>query len=177
MSMAETAPTSRSWIRDGTLARAATALFLISVLAWVIFLRPANLGGPLTYVIVSGESMEPTLSQGDLAVVRKQPTYAPGDVIAFKVAEGESGEGAIVIHRIVERGPDGYVMQGDNKPIVDIWTPVDDEVTGKLWFHLDGAGKVLALGRSPLLLALFAAVLAFVLVVTSPFKPHSPHRE
>jgi signal peptidase I len=173
MSAVESAQSSRSWTRERMAAKVATALFLIAIAGWVVFLRPANLGGPLTYVIVSGESMEPTLFQEDLAVVRKQSSYAPGDVIAFKVAEGEAGQGAIVIHRILEEGPDGYVMQGDNKPIPDIWTPVDDEITGKLWFHVDGAGKILAFGRSPLILALFAAALAFVLVVTVPFKPRA----
>ena len=71
------------------------------VVTWFFLLRPAFLGGPASYVMVSGVSMEPTLYSGDLAVVRKQGSYGTGDIVAFIVAEGEPGEKAIVIHRIV----------------------------------------------------------------------------
>ena len=46
-----------------------------------------------------------------------------------------------VIHRIVGGdGESGYVMQGDNNPEIDQWTPTDDEVLGEAVLHVSGAG-------------------------------------
>ena len=59
--------------------------------------------------------MQPTLYEGDLAVVRQQSSYEEGDIVAFRVPEGEDGEGAIIIHRIVGGDAEnGFILQGDN---------------------------------------------------------------
>ena len=54
------------------------------------------LGGPASYVIVSGHSMEPTLYTGDLVVVHQRDEYSVGDMVAFEIEGGSQ-----VIHRIV----------------------------------------------------------------------------
>jgi signal peptidase len=133
---------------------------------WFAFLGPRSLGGPADYVIVDGVSMEPTLSDGDLAVVRRERTYSTGDVVAFRVREGEAGAGAVVIHRIVG-GSDaqGFRMRGDNRDDIDGWHPSSAEILGKLWFHAPGAGSVVARLRAPLPLAVLAGGLAFVFVL------------
>src|SRR3972149_5676326 len=136
--------------------RAAFAVALLAMSAtWVLLSRPTFLGGPVTYVMVSGRSMEPTLDSGDLVVVRKQGGYGSGDVVAFRVPEGEPGEGATVIHRVVGGSPDeGFVMQGDNKNGPDPWRPTAGDVVGKSWFSVPGASRSLAVLRSPLVLGL-----------------------
>ena len=135
------------------------------VVAWFLLLRPAFLGGPASYVVVSGHSMEPTLYTNDLAVTRKQASYSTGDVIAFRVPEGEPGEGAIVIHRIAGGSPqDGFVMQGDNKNSPDPWRPIQGDVLGKMWFHVPGAGRALAFLQAPLPLATLAGWAAMLMV-------------
>lgn len=124
-------------------------------------LRPHSLGGPVTYVMVSGQSMEPTFHGGDLAVVRAKQTYTSGDIVAFRVPKGEPGEGAIVIHRIVGGSADGgFLVQGDNKRLPDPWRPKGEDIIGEMWFHVPGAGRVLAFLRAPLPLATIAAQLA-----------------
>jgi signal peptidase I len=155
-------------MKSGTLlALLAVGLFL----AWLLFLRPAFLGGPISFVRVSGVSMEPSLRQGDLAVVRKQGGYSPGDVIAFRVPDGEPGDGGIVIHRIVAgRAEDGFIMQGDNNKGADRWRPTEEDVVGKMWFSVPGAGRFLATLQSPMLLAGLASGLAVFLVLSGDTK-------
>ena len=51
--------------------------------AWFVAFGPANLGGPATYVVVDGTSMEPTFVDGDLAVVHKSDRYRTGDVLSL----------------------------------------------------------------------------------------------
>ncbi len=137
-------------------------LTIAAVATWFVVLRPTALGGPASYIFVSGTSMEPTLVTGDLVVLQRADEYADGDVIAFAVPEGEPGAGALVIHRIVGgSGDDGFVMQGDNKPAPDEWRPTPDLIEGRLWLHVPGAGAVVATLKQP---AVFASVLAGLVV-------------
>lgn len=118
--------------------------------AGLLLFWPVYLGGPASYLIVSGRSMEPTLKTGDLVLLQRQALYRPGDVIAFEV------QGGIVIHRIAGgTAAQGYVTRGDNKAQVDPWTPRPEEILGKMWFSIPGAGDILTSLRRP---AWFAAL-------------------
>jgi len=146
-----------------------------AVVAWAFLLRPTFLGGPATYVIVSGSSMEPTLYGGDLALVRRQTEYAIGDVVAFSVPEGEPGSGAIVIHRIAGGSEeDGYLMQGDNKDSQDPWRPRSEDILGQMWFQVPKAGRLIDALRAPLLLSLAATILSVYLILDPPIWPMRP---
>lgn len=117
---------------------------LLAIVLWFFAFRPAFLGGPAGYVIVSGKSMEPTLYTGDLVITRKQPQYEAGDVVAFRVERG------IVIHRIVGGSADeGFVTKGDNKPELDPYHPRESDIVGRQWLHLPGKGRWLATARQP----------------------------
>jgi signal peptidase I len=133
--------------------------------AWAVALAPQSLGGPAGYVIVAGNSMEPRLSNGDLAIVRERPTYHVGDVVAYRVPSGEAGAGSLVIHRIVGGSASrGYRLQGDNRSGTDIWTPKQADVAGSLWWSVPHGGVVFHLLRAPVALAAFSALIVFVLV-------------
>ena len=127
--------------------------------AWFFTLRPSSLGGPAGYIIVSGASMQPTLHSGDLALVMRDSSYRPGDVVAFQVGNN------LVIHRIVGGSAElGFDVKGDNKPDVDPWHPAPDEILGKMWFNLRSVGQLVESARRPLVfagLATGAAVFAF----------------
>ena len=143
----------------------AVALLTMSV-AWILIFRPTFLGGPTTYVLVSGASMEPTISSGDLVLARQQGSYGNGDIVAFRVPEGEPGEGAIVIHRIVGGSPDeGFVMQGDNKDGPDSWQPTENLIVGKMWFSVPGGSRFLLVLRSPAVLAALVGGIATSLIL------------
>jgi signal peptidase len=141
-------------------------LILGAVSAWTAFLRPASLGGSAGYVIVSGESMEPTMHTGDLAIVRAKSTYSPGDVVAYRIPRSNVGEGMLVIHRVIGGSPeDGLILQGDNRDHPDVWRPTADDVVGSLLAHLPHAGTALFLFRTPLVLATAAGLLGFWFIV------------
>jgi signal peptidase len=138
-----------------TALKALPALACLAIVAgWFLLLRPASLGGPASYVIVAGRSMEPGLRLHDLAIVRKQGAYHAGDVIAFRVPEGE------VIHRIV--GGDaqsGFVTKGDNNEEPDLWRPRPADIKGALWFRIPAGGRVLEFVARPVNAAILAGSL------------------
>lgn len=128
--------------------------------AWFFLFRPASLGGPASYVIVSGISMEPTLFTGDLVITRRQDTYQVGDIVAFRVDDG------LVIHRIVGLTPEGtYVLRGDNRNSDDLWHPTAEEIVGRMWLRLPGLGRWVQRLREP---ASFAALVAVLGLISLP---------
>ena len=143
--------------------RTTSALLVGAVfLAWFLVMRPAALGGPASYIFVSGVSMEPTLLTGDMVVLQTADAYVDGDVVAFHVPDGQPGAGSLVIHRIVGgSATDGFVMQGDNKPAPDEWRPTPDDIAGRLWLHAPGLGNVVARLREP---SVFAPLVASLVV-------------
>jgi signal peptidase len=154
-----------------TLHRVANALGLLLTIAvvvlWALFLRPQSLGGPASYVLVSGRSMLPRYHTGDLVLVERQSSYHVGDVIAYHVPKGDPMAGAQVIHRIV--GGDathGFVVQGDNRTAPDVWRPTAQDIVGAKALRIPNGVLVLQFLRSPLLLGLLAACFVFVRVLT-----------
>ena len=146
---------------------ALTAVFVVLAVAWTLLLRPQALGGPAAYVIVSGNSMEPTLTNGDLVVALKRSSYRIGDVVAYRVPEGQKGAGALVIHRITGgSAAHGYVLQGDNRTGEDLWRPKPRDIAGDMRVHLPRVGLILTFVRTPLGMALFGGLAAFFLIST-----------
>lgn len=150
------------------LAEAASTLLLLGI---IVLLWPASLGGDVSYVVVSGSSMEPGLHTGDLVLVREQDTYEPGDVVAFRIPDGDMGAGTQVIHRITGGdGSTGYTTQGDNKNGDDPWSPTDADVVGKRWLLVPGGGNVATSLHTPLGFAAMVGGGVFLAVATSKPK-------
>lgn len=136
---------------------------------WVVYLRPASMGGPTGYVIVSGRSMEPMMHTGDLAIVHQQADYGVGDVVAYRIPKGNVGGGIIVIHRVVGGDvAEGLVLRGDNRDTADIWRPRRDDIVGTLRWHVPHLGTALFLLRTPLVIAGVVGFLGFWMVATWP---------
>jgi signal peptidase len=141
------------------------AALVAVVTAWAIFLRPAFLGGPATYVIVAGHSMEPTLHPGDLVLTQRQRTYRRGDVIAYRIMKGQPGAGNLVIHRIVGGSPgDGYVTRGDNRSYRDPWRPTTADIAGKMNVHASRLGLLPVLSHTAIGMAFIAALAGFLVL-------------
>lgn len=136
------------------------ATVAVAVVAW-LFVVPTHFGGSMTYIVVSGPSMEPVYETGDLVVAREQDEYAVGDIVVFSTEHGK------VIHRIVGGdGESGYVMQGDNNPDTDAWSPTTDEVLGRAVVEVPGVGSAVLTLREVLITPPFPYLLAgFVFLV------------
>jgi signal peptidase len=144
---------------------AARVGFVASVAAWALVLRPQVLGGPASYLIVSGHSMDPTLHTGDLVIALKQSVYRRGDVIAYHIPNNQAGAGAVVIHRIVGgSAQDGYVTRGDNRTYRDPWRPKQDDVAGRMRLHVPRLGLLPVLAHTVPGMALIGALAAFAVL-------------
>jgi signal peptidase len=147
-----------------------------AVVIWMLWLRPQALGGRAGYIIVSGRSMAPTMHGGDLAIVRRERSYRVGDVVTYRIPNGEF-RGRRIIHRIVGGdGTAGFTLRGDNKPDADRWYPRRSDIEGKLWLRLPSAGRAVALARSPAILAAAVGGFVFALTLTWPARERSPGR-
>ncbi|MEO8273097.1 MAG: signal peptidase I [Chloroflexota bacterium] len=130
------------------------------LVGWWVNLGPPIVGGPATYVVVRGDSMVPTYETGALVIVHASERYGIGDVVAYRVPEGELGAGLLVIHRIVDGdAAAGYVLQGDNNPAPDPWRPRARDIAGSAWLAIPGVGRAISFLLQPAALAALASAL------------------
>lgn len=152
-------------------------LLVLLVLGWAFTLRPVALGGPATFVMVTGQSMEPTYHDGDFVVLRAQDDYATGDIVTFPVPEGEPGAGALIIHRIIGGTPEAFTIQGDNNDHIDDWTPSETDVLGSEWFVIPRGGDILRQVTEPTMLAALAGGIVTMIVLMRPDRSSSKKPE
>jgi signal peptidase len=154
-------------------AKALSVVLLLAICAGVASLvLPLLQGEPSRVIIVSGRSMEPTFHTGDLILTRPSDDYQQGQVVPYRVPEGDPGEGGLVIHRIVGGSArDGFVMQGDNNPTPDIWTPLPADMIGRQVLLVPRVGLVMAWIRQPAVLAALVAGLVTCFVLLGGTKP------
>jgi signal peptidase I len=120
---------------------------------WFLF-APPILGGSTGYAIVTGSSMVPRIQPNDLVVLRAQPTYRVGDVVAYR----SETLGTVVLHRIVGASDDRVVMKGDDNSWTDADRPSTGDLIGEEWFRIPALGGAL---RQPW--TVFAFVTALLL--------------
>ncbi len=140
-----------------------------SIFCLVVFwltLAPSQFGGPVTYTIVNGNSMEPGFLRGDLVLIRREAVYVPGDAVVYR----DPLMGQYVFHRIVDVQMDHFVLKGDNNGWLDSYHPTQGEIVGKLWAHLPKVGNVIQWMRMPLNAAI-VTVLFGVLFMMDMIKP------
>ncbi|HZS31169.1 MAG TPA: signal peptidase I [Gaiellaceae bacterium] len=130
-------------------------LGLVAAMLW--FCLPQSLGGRAGWVVVSGTSMLPHMHTGDLALVERQSSYHVGEVIAYRVPQGQVGAGYEVIHRIVGgNARTGWIVQGDNRTLPDLWHPHNSDIVGARLLWIPKAYLLLRFLHTPLLLGLLA---------------------
>ncbi len=129
---------------------------VVAVTGWVL-LGPAQLGGPARYAIIDGSSMVPTLTDGDLAIVRVAGEPEKGEIVLYH----DPRLGVDVLHRVVRETRGGrFVLKGDNNKYLDDARPTAAELGGTLWFSVPRLGSAVEWLREPL----HAAIAVFVLV-------------
>jgi signal peptidase I len=146
--------------------QAALTLILLG-LAWLDF-APTQVGGRSTYVVVTGNSMEPVLQYGDLAVLSRTHDYQVGDIVVYSAPRLGP-----VIHRIAAQDGDRFIMQGDNNDWIDSHQPVEEEIQGELWFRIPKVGRIVHGFQTPLGAALLAGVVGILLLWPDPEQSES----
>ncbi len=120
------------------------------VFAWTIFFFVGRLANPTEYPMLFGYSeahiisgsMEPTLSQGDHVVFRKQGSYALEDVVVYY----DEADGVFVVHRIVGMNGDKFIMQGDCNPECDSAPVSPESIQGKVVLAIPNLQSFLLIG-------------------------------
>ena len=143
--------------------RTRPAQIVVAVIAAVLLfdaLAPVQLGGRVSYVNVRGISMEPTLQTGDLLMMRQHDQYEIGQVVAFRSDMG----GAVIVHRIVDKVGDQYLLKGDNNTFIDRFTPTVDEIIGAEVFAIAGGERLAIAAASLPAVTLKAALLLTALL-------------
>jgi signal peptidase len=158
-----------------TAGRIASFAAVAAIVACALFAWPGFLHGGTAYVIVSGNSMDPTLHGGDLVLTVRRDSYNVGDVVAYRIPEGQSGAGVLVIHRIVGgSASSGYIMQGDNRAGRDPWRPRPRDVVGAQGLSVPRLGLALVYLRTPLGLAFLAGIVTALFIVVGSGTVGSP---
>ena len=116
-------------VADGVCLLVLAALLLFFLLIVPV---PALLG--LTPYAVASDSMEPTLSRGDLIFVRPATLgdVAEGNVIVFQY------DGSVMTHRVwsVEAGGDALRTRADASPSLDPFLVTGEELVGRAVYKL-----------------------------------------
>ena len=130
----------------------------LALLAWWLWLAPAQVGGQATYVVVSGTSMQPMLHTGDVVIARDEWPYAVGDLVVLQLSTG------LVIHRLVDGdAKSGWTTRGDHNTWDDPWVLRDDQVLGRAWATVPRGGDVLAwVSLHPIATGALIAVLGLI---------------
>jgi signal peptidase I len=108
---------------------------LVVLGAWFVNFAPQYIGGPATYAIVDGVSMEPEYHTGDLVIAKSESSYAIGDLIVYANKTG------YIIHRIVAgNSTGGWKTQGDHNTWIDGWVVKDNQILGQVHFGIGQVG-------------------------------------
>ena len=157
--------TFAGWVK---LSAVALALLMLPFL-WTYL--PIQVGGATDYVVTDGTSMLPLFRADGVVLTRSLSHYEIGEVVAYHNRQLHT----VVLHRIV--GMDGarFILKGDNNNFRDSYHPSQQDLIGKEWKYLPGAGRFLRGVRNPYVFAAIAALLG--LIAFSGVTPKSAHPE
>ncbi|MEM2619383.1 MAG: signal peptidase I [Candidatus Hadarchaeales archaeon] len=124
-------------------------LLLFSVLLTVPFVLKGRV------YVMQGGSMEPSISNGDLVLLKPAREIREGDVVVYRN----------ICHRVLFVGEETLTTKGDANPDPDPWLVPKNAVVGKVDRVIPRLGSLFLFARSPLGVALFAG-LFFLLAFT-----------
>lgn len=127
--------------------------FLVTIALLMIASRLPISGNYSIFVVRSG-SMEPTIKEGSVVVVKPEEDYRIGDIITFHAGfRGPNGERVPVTHRIhdirIERGNPVFITKGDANEEVDQREILRRDVIGKTIFWVPYVGYAVEAARRP----------------------------
>jgi len=120
-----------------------------------------------TSVVLSG-SMEPTLSVGDLLIIRQQAHYETDDIVVY-----QSGT-VPVVHRIVEISDESVTTRGDANNVDDESFPVE-AIKGEVVAAIPWLGYGVWALKSPV--AVIVMLAAAVFLIEASFRTGKAEKE
>lgn len=159
-----------AWLRARLSERGRLALSAGLTAGAVLACAAFVLSGQVHLVRTQGQSMQPSISEGDLVVVVKRAQYQKGMVVAYESPE----LGRVVLHRVQAIDEQGVVTKGDNNPWIDPETPTSSALLGEMRVHLPGPGRVRERFGEPGYLTL--AAIGVMLLLAPESAPRSRRR-
>ena len=151
----ESAATAESSV--GALGAIRAVLSTTLTLGLLLLFWPPSLGGPVSFVIVSGHSMEPKYHTGDVVAAVDVPGRP------YRVHDGDIKGN--VVHQLVEQLPDGtFRTKGLNNPGTDPWQVPPDWIQGRVMAMVPQGYRILLIMKSPIFLAAMAGILITALL-------------
>ncbi len=135
---------------------------IIGSLPLLLYLWPSFLGGDTEFTILSGKSMLPTIPSGSLAITKKAFDYEVGEIVAFVQKEG--GVTKVVVHRIIEKVENGFIIKGDNNPENDPGIIPPEKIIGKVIFVTPYLGYLALFLKNPLVLTLSVIAVGAIMI-------------
>ena len=105
--------------------------------------------GKYSILIVLSESMEPTIEEKEMILIKKQDNYDVDDIVTYL-----SSNRKLITHRITQIDEYSFIAKGDNNNIVDE-NNVIDNIKGKVVFHSKILGIFLLYYLKPLIIVYF----------------------
>ena len=177
------------------LKRIAICLWILTALNLAITLLP-RIGIDFHYSH-SGDSMLPTIKDTDLLVVSSRVPFSElqvGDIVVYKEFETEqmsrywkAGEEPkareenkykenLILHRIVEKTEEGYILKGDHNEGADPGVLDEEGYVGKMVLRIPLLGWFFQ-HHGPVFIVWFAAALTVVCVIVWVRKQLAMYRE
>ena len=121
--------------------------------------------GTMKARVVLTNSMEPTISPGDIVLTMNPDRIAPevGKVAAYQARRFDGSPVGIFSHRIIAgNSTDGWVLKGDNNQDPDTQNPKNDDILGVVFFVIPFIGKFLTkqaiMIMAPIAVAIWMAI-------------------
>lgn len=126
--------------------------------------------GPVKFMTVTGNSMEPTITESNIIVVNTLETQPNvGDIVSYYHIFGKN-QRYIVTHRIVKVVDEGYITQGDAYTKPDGYTVAPEDLVGTLFFKIPYIGLLVHIASTKkgfLALVIFPAVILIMQEVSN----------
>jgi len=171
-----TSPRQRGRHLRNSPRRSATIVAILVLCALIALgwrqLGPVGFGGDASYAMVQGTSMLPTIHGGDLVVTRRQASYHVGEIVAYHNRILHE----TVIHRIVGRQGNRYVMKGDNNSFTDTYEPVSSDIVGARWTVVPGGARLLTVLHEPFVAGAVGALIGFMALAGDDLPGRARHR-
>jgi signal peptidase len=130
--------------------------------------------GSLHFMMVSGTSMEPTITASDIVVVNAVDSASPelGDIISYCHYLECGDEPVVITHRIVGFSNDGYRTKGDAYDVADSYVVKPEDIVGIMRLkipYLGGLPRFASTSKGLIMLVIIPAVIVITSEIYSIF--------
>ncbi len=142
----------------------------IALIPVAIYLWPSALGGETEFLLVQGNSMLPTIEPGSFIITKEKQSYAVDDIVSYSTSKKSAFQGRTIVHRIIEKTDEGFIIKGDNNKRPDPGIVKPDVIRGEVVLFTPFLGYVLVFLRNPLVMGVLAVVMLIMTQLKSKKK-------